>query len=64
MVEGGSILLECSAEGSPRPHISWSKDNVLVHPGTEDSRIRLKENGSLLIIRDVKLSDAGRYLMA
>lgn len=61
MVEGGSTVLECSANGSPRPQITWSKDNVIVHGGDDTSRIRLKEDGSLLVIKDAQLTDAGRY---
>jgi hypothetical protein len=61
VVEGSSTVLECSSTGSPRPQIAWSKDNVIIHSGDDNSRIRLKEDGSLLVIKDVRLSDGGRY---
>lgn len=61
VVQGSSTVLECIANGSPRPQIVWSKDNVIIHIGDDNSRIRLKEDGSLLVIKDVRLSDGGRY---
>lgn len=59
VVEGSNTILECLASGSPKPQISWSKDNVLVKEGKE--RYFLKENGSFLIIKDIQLEDAGRF---
>jgi len=61
VVEGSNTVLECESTGSPKPHISWSKDSVLIREGDEQSRIRIKDHGSFLIIKDVRLEDAGRY---
>lgn len=53
-------LKTSSFSGSPRPQIAWSKDNVIIHSGDDNSRIRLKEAGSLLVIKDVRYSDHGK----
>jgi hypothetical protein len=62
VVEGSNTVLECVSTGSPKPHISWSKDNVLIRGNVDElSRIRIKDGGSFLIVKDVRLEDAGRY---
>ena len=59
-VEGSNAILECLASGSPKPHISWNKEGVLITEGLE-KRYHLTENGSLLLIKDVQPEDEGRY---
>ena len=59
-VEGSNAILACLANGSPKPMISWNKDGVVLTEGT-DKRYHMTENGSLFLIKDVHLSDSGRY---
>lgn len=59
-IEGNSAILECVANGSPKPQVSWSKDGVQLTEAME-KRYHLTENGSLLVIKDVQVEDSGKY---
>lgn len=65
--ENGHVTLVCEAEGEPVPEITWKRaiDGVMFSEGDKspDGRIEVKgQHGrSSLHIRDVKLSDSGRY---
>ncbi|CAG7816748.1 unnamed protein product [Allacma fusca] len=59
-VEGNNAILACLASGSPKPQISWNKEGVPITPN-KDKRFHFTENGSLLLIKDVQMQDAGRY---
>ncbi|XP_042315343.1 neural cell adhesion molecule 2 [Sceloporus undulatus] len=65
--ENGQATLICEAEGEPVPEITWKRaiDGVTFSEGDKspDGRIEVKgQHGkSSLHIKDVKLSDAGRY---
>lgn len=61
-VEGSNAILECSANGSPQPMISWSKNGeAILISNDSEPRHQFKDNGGLLIIKNVQLEDAGRY---
>ncbi|XP_025889666.1 neural cell adhesion molecule 2 isoform X1 [Nothoprocta perdicaria] len=65
--ENGRTVLVCEAEGEPIPEITWKRavDGVTFSEGDKspDGRIEVKgQHGkSSLHIKDVKLSDSGRY---
>ncbi|NWI15666.1 NCAM2 protein, partial [Crypturellus soui] len=65
--ENGRTTLICEAEGEPIPEITWKRaiDGVTFSEGDKspDGRIEVKgQHGkSSLHIKDVKLSDSGRY---
>ncbi|XP_062478110.1 neural cell adhesion molecule 2 isoform X2 [Pezoporus occidentalis] len=65
--ENGKATLICEAEGEPIPEITWKRaiDGVTFSEGDKspDGRIEVKgqRGKSSLHIKDVKLSDSGRY---
>ncbi|KAF5893453.1 neural cell adhesion molecule L1.1-like isoform X1 [Clarias magur] len=59
LIEGSTLLLDCSAFGSPRPQISWEKTGF--SELLSDPRVSQMTNGTLLIT-DVSHEDAGTYL--
>lgn len=52
------MSLQCAAEGIPKPAITWVKDG---RPVAGQQRAKILNEGRLLQIRDVKVSDTGRY---
>lgn len=60
-VEGSNAILECAASGSPPPVISWNKDDTAITNSSDSSRYQFKDNGALLIIKNIQLEDSGRY---
>ncbi|XP_044590611.1 neogenin isoform X4 [Cotesia glomerata] len=59
-VEGATIILECAANGRPKPSILWLKNGVAVDLATLDSRYR-KIAASSLMITDIMEEDTGSY---
>ncbi|KAK8777634.1 hypothetical protein V5799_029021, partial [Amblyomma americanum] len=66
-VLGRSVMFDCQAHGFPAPVVRWKKER-LSEDGVRQfttiissSRLRVLENGSL-VINEVDLPDAGRYL--
>ncbi|XP_061176195.1 contactin-like [Saccostrea echinata] len=61
-VIGGNITYLCNPEAAPTPTYSWLKNNVDLglSPGDTTSRIRMLQNGNLLIT-NINLGDAGYY---
>ncbi|XP_055938214.1 cell adhesion molecule DSCAM-like [Argiope bruennichi] len=62
--EDKSVMFECSAEGHPKPVISWMKDDTSIQEpktiGLNEDSMTLFPNGSLLI-SPVKSRHAGTY---
>lgn len=58
MTKGGNVTLQCAAEGIPRPAVTWLKDG---RPLSGHHRAKILNEGRLLQIRNVKVSDTGRY---
>lgn len=56
---GDSVWFHCVAIGSPKPRITWLKHDQGGRPLNEE-KYKAHANGSLNI-RDVQLSDRGRY---
>jgi hypothetical protein len=61
-VVGGNITYLCDPEAAPTPTFSWLKNNVEMglSPGDTTSRIRMLQNGNLLIT-NINAGDAGYY---
>lgn len=55
---GSSALLACDADGFPEPSVTWAHNNVVLEMGDKYS---LNEDGSELVIKDVKKVDEGDY---
>ncbi|KAL4660770.1 hemicentin-1-like [Arapaima gigas] len=58
-VVNSSVLLRCSASGNPKPTISWLQDGI---PLPIEARHRLLEDGQVLEILSVQVSDMASYL--
>ncbi|XP_056254193.1 neural cell adhesion molecule 1a isoform X10 [Seriola aureovittata] len=55
---GSSALLACDADGFPEPTVTWAHNNIVLESGDKYS---LNEDGSELVIKDVKKVDEGDY---
>ncbi|ESO91319.1 hypothetical protein LOTGIDRAFT_105202 [Lottia gigantea] len=56
--EGETTVLECMASGSPKPKLTWLKDNKALEVS---ERHFFTADNQLLIIVETKKSDGGRY---
>ena len=56
-----SARLECQADGSPHPEISWSKDGGYDFPAAKERRMHVMEDGQSFYITEVKVEDQGVY---
>lgn len=54
---GTSVTLQCQAEGSPKPVVSWSKNG---QPLASKGRISISGDGTLTV-RNTRAQDTGRY---
>lgn len=55
---GASALLACDADGFPEPTVTWAHNNIVLESSDKYS---LNEDGSELIIKDVRKVDEGDY---
>ncbi|XP_026184884.1 neural cell adhesion molecule 1a isoform X2 [Mastacembelus armatus] len=55
---GSSALLACDADGFPEPTVTWTNNNIVLETGDKYS---LNEDGSELVIKNVKKVDEGDY---
>ncbi|XP_032431650.1 neural cell adhesion molecule 1a isoform X11 [Xiphophorus hellerii] len=55
---GESALLACDADGFPEPTVTWAHNNIVLETGDKYS---LNEDGSELVIKEVKKVDEGDY---
>lgn len=58
VIKGADVTLQCAAEGTPRPAVTWLKDG---RPITGQRGAKVLNEGRLLQIKDAKVSDTGRY---
>ncbi|GFT31287.1 hemicentin-1 [Nephila pilipes] len=59
-VENDTIQIECFVDGNPKPIILWIKDGHLINV-SNDSHYEISQNGQVLLINQIKSSDAGHY---
>ncbi|XP_055370417.1 neural cell adhesion molecule 1a isoform X5 [Betta splendens] len=55
---GSSALLACDADGFPEPTVTWTHNNIVLETG---DKYGLNEDGSELVIKDVRKVDEGDY---
>uniref|UniRef100_A0A4W5LZP3 Neural cell adhesion molecule 1a n=1 Tax=Hucho hucho TaxID=62062 RepID=A0A4W5LZP3_9TELE len=53
-----SVMLACDADGFPEPTVTWARNNIVLE---SDDKYSLNDDGSELIIKDVKKVDEGDY---
>ncbi|CAG0915534.1 unnamed protein product [Notodromas monacha] len=58
---GQSAKLECEAEGSPNPQVSWKKDGGRHFPAAMERRMNRYPGDSDIFITEVKVEDEGVY---
>ncbi|XP_068600936.1 neural cell adhesion molecule 1a [Brachionichthys hirsutus] len=56
---GNAALLACDADGFPEPVVTWARNNVVLEAGDKYS---LNDDGSELLIKDVRKVDEGDYV--
>ncbi|XP_039591708.1 hemicentin-1 isoform X2 [Polypterus senegalus] len=56
---GNGINLECDAQGTPRPALTWLKDG---RPVVNGRSVQVLSDGRLLQIKNSQVSDTGRYM--
>lgn len=55
-VVNATVVMKCPNKGTPKPRVSWSYNQRFKLPGG-----RFVTNGSSLLVRGIRLSDAGSY---
>ena len=55
-VANATVVMKCPNKGTPKPTVSWSHNQRFILPGR-----RFVVNGSSLVVRGVRLADAGSY---
>ena len=58
---GNTVKLDCSAKGYPRPTVRWYKDGALFRDGKGGSRLYLSKFTTVLVFKDIKPYDTGKY---
>ena len=58
---GNSVKLDCSAEGHPRPTVTWYKDGAPFRERKGGSKIYLGRWALVLNIKDLVPTDTGKY---
>lgn len=58
---GEPLQLRCKFSGIPRPKISWYKDGIEIIPESNESRIILLDENTMLDVQYIKAEDEGRY---
>ncbi|ELV11507.1 Hemicentin-1 [Tupaia chinensis] len=59
VTRGKSISLECEVQGVPHPTVTWMKDG---RPLTKGRGVEVLDEGRTLQLRNVHVSDTGRYV--
>jgi hypothetical protein len=56
------VKFDCEVIGLPQPTLEWFKDGVLVEK-SDQIQIESRKSLNTLIIKDLKVENAGRYVM-
>ncbi len=56
------MKFDCEVIGLPQPTLEWFKDGVLVEK-SDQIQIESRKSLNTLIIKDLKVENAGRYVM-
>lgn len=56
---GKTISLECEVQGIPQPAVTWMKDG---HPLTQGKGFEVLDDGRILKLKNIHVSDTGRYV--
>ncbi|XP_047609819.1 hemicentin-1 isoform X2 [Phacochoerus africanus] len=59
ITRGKSISLECEVQGIPQPTVTWMKDG---RPLTKERGMEITDEGRILQLKNVHVSDTGRYV--
>lgn len=59
VIRGKSISLECEVQGIPQPTVTWMKDG---RPLTTGKGVEILDEGRILQLKNVHVSDTGRYV--
>lgn len=55
--QGYNLVLICTVSGKPKPHVTWTRNRVLIKNGT---RHLLLPNG-VLLVRRILVKESGQY---
>ncbi|XP_021098568.1 hemicentin-1 [Heterocephalus glaber] len=56
---GKTVSLECEVQGVPKPTVTWMKDG---HPLTKGRGVEIVDDGHILQLKNIHVSDTGRYV--
>uniref|UniRef100_A0A8C3YS46 Hemicentin-1 n=1 Tax=Catagonus wagneri TaxID=51154 RepID=A0A8C3YS46_9CETA len=59
VTRGKSISFECEVQGIPQPTVTWMKDG---RPLTKERGMEITDEGRILQLKNVHVSDTGRYV--
>ena len=66
-IENGSVTLNCTVRGNPRPTVEWTFGNETIERGgrfeivTRNENFTIRSHENALIINWLELSDSGLY---
>ncbi|KAK7094973.1 hypothetical protein V1264_006443 [Littorina saxatilis] len=61
VVAGDAISMQCQVSGIPQPSLLWLHNGEVLQQTSDDARVRLLSNDTLLQLSNVATSSAGKY---
>ncbi|GFN88312.1 hemicentin-1, partial [Plakobranchus ocellatus] len=61
VIQNRSTVLECKAQGSPKPEIMWFHNSIPVDPESQPG-LTISDDGGRLVIASTQVADAGNYV--
>ena len=61
VVINGDFMLNCQAEGFPRPSITWFMNNTMISNGVTNDNTLMTVISSTLMISNANFNDSGMY---